>query len=214
MRDISEQKATEAALARASLEANAAAEAKANFLATMSHELRTPLTSIIGFSALLRDLLTHQPDLKGHATRIHSSGQNLLGLINDILDHSRLDAGHLDLDPQPSAVAALVEEVADLLSVQAQAKGIELRVAGADDLPAAAADRRNAGAADPAQSRRQRHQVHRSRQRHHRAHPCTTATSASACAIPASASRPKASATCSSAFRRSIPTRAAPASAC
>ncbi len=135
VRDISRQKATEDALARASLEANAAAEAKAHFLATMSHELRTPLTSIIGFSGLLRDLLAGQDDLRRHALRIHTAGQALLGLINDILDHSRLEAGQLELDLAPASVVEIVAEAADLLQMQADAKGLHLEVTGGEDMP-------------------------------------------------------------------------------
>ncbi len=135
VRDISEQKSTEAALARASLDANAAAEAKANFLATMSHELRTPLTSIIGFSALLRDLLSGQNDLKGHAARIHTAGQGLLSLINDILDHSRLDAGQLEIEPEPCDAVLVAEDVIDLPCVQAEAKGLDLHLTGTEPIP-------------------------------------------------------------------------------
>ena len=135
VRDISRQKATEEALARASIEANAAAEAKANFLATMSHELRTPLTSIIGFSGLLRDLLTDSEDLRKYSTRIHSAGQGLLGLINDILDHSKLEAGQLELDLAPASVAEIAVEVAEMLAFQASAKGLTITLEGADTLP-------------------------------------------------------------------------------
>ena len=134
VRDISHQKETEDALARASIEANAAAEAKAQFLATMSHELRTPLTSIIGFSALLRDLLTDREDLRRHSQRIYSAGQGLLSLINDILDHSKLEAGQLELDLAPASVADIATDVVDLLSLQAGNKGLSLVVEGADTL--------------------------------------------------------------------------------
>lgn len=136
VRDISRQKATEDALARASVEANAAAEAKAQFLATMSHELRTPLTSIIGFSGLLRDLLAGQDDLRRHALRIQTAGQALLGLINDILDYSKLEAGQLELDLAPASVAEVVSDVVDLLHMQAEARGLYLIVNGLDSLPA------------------------------------------------------------------------------
>ncbi|MBW8733283.1 MAG: PAS domain S-box protein [Asticcacaulis sp.] len=135
VRDISRQKATEDALARASVEANAAADAKAQFLATMSHELRTPLTSIIGFSGLLRDLLSGQDDLRRHALRIQTAGQVLLGLINDILDHSKLEAGQLELDLAPASVAEVVAETVDLLQMQADAKGLYIDIQGVDDLP-------------------------------------------------------------------------------
>jgi len=134
VRDISHQKATEDALAHASIEANAAAEAKAQFLANMSHELRTPLTSIIGFSALLRDLLADNEDLRRHSQRIHSAGQGLLNLINDILDHSKLEAGQLELDLAPASVADVVTGVVDLLSLQAAGKGLTLAVEGGEGL--------------------------------------------------------------------------------
>ncbi len=135
IRDVTKQKAAEDALARASIEANAAAEAKAQFLATMSHELRTPLTSIIGFSGLLRDLLTGQDDLRRHSQRIHSAGQGLLSLINDILDHSKLEAGQLEIDLAPASVAEIVGEVVDLLGMQASAKSLTLVVDGIGNLP-------------------------------------------------------------------------------
>lgn len=130
VRDITEQKATEDALAQATVEANAAADAKAQFLATMSHELRTPLTSIIGFSSLLRDLLVENEQHRRYSHRIWAAGQGLLSLINDILDHSKLDAGHLELDLAPCAVGELARDVVDLLSIQAEAKGIALRLTG------------------------------------------------------------------------------------
>ncbi len=137
VRDVSVQKAAEAALEAARVEANAAAEAKAQFLATMSHELRTPLTSIIGFSALLRDLLTDDEALAKHSQRIHSAGQGLLGLINDILDHSKLEAGQLELDLDPCDVAEVAHEVVELLGIQAGAKDLDLVMHGVEDLPAA-----------------------------------------------------------------------------
>ncbi len=135
VRDFSRQKATEDALARASVEANAAAEAKAQFLATMSHELRTPLTSIIGFSGLLRDLLSGQDDLRRHALRIQTAGQALLGLINDILDHSKLEAGQLELDLAPASVGDVIAEAVDLLQMQADTKGLYIDVRGVAELP-------------------------------------------------------------------------------
>ena len=137
VRDISVQKATEAALEKARQDANAAAEAKAQFLATMSHELRTPLTSIIGFSALLGDLLAGDEALAKHSQRIHSAGQGLLGLINDILDHSKLEAGQLELDLNPCDVAEVAYEVVELLGIQAGAKGLDLVLQGVEGLPAA-----------------------------------------------------------------------------
>lgn len=137
VRDITVQKAAEAALEAARVAANTAAEAKAQFLATMSHELRTPLTSIIGFSALLRDLLAGDEALARHSQRIHSAGQGLLGLINDILDHSKLEAGELELDIAPCDVAEVAYEVVELLAIQAGAKDLDLGLHGVEDLPPA-----------------------------------------------------------------------------
>ncbi len=137
VRDISDQKAFEEALAKASLEANAAAEAKAQFLATMSHELRTPLTSIIGFSGLLRDLLDGDEALRSHSQRIYTAGQGLLSLINDILDHSKLEADQLELDLAAADVGELARDIIELLGFQARSKGLKLFLEGVDDLPPA-----------------------------------------------------------------------------
>ncbi len=94
-----------AILATKTREVQAAAEAQ--FLATMSHELRMPLISIIGYSSLLRDLLAEGDGNRRHAQRIHTAGQGLLALINDILDHSKLEAGQLELEIEPTDMAAL-----------------------------------------------------------------------------------------------------------
>lgn len=95
---IAEHKAVEAAL-RAKLKAESASQAKSQFLANMSHELRTPLNAIIGYSEILQEEVEeggheiYDPDLK----KIHSSGQHLLSLINDILDISKIEAGKMQL---------------------------------------------------------------------------------------------------------------------
>ncbi|MDP1987075.1 ATP-binding protein, partial [Phenylobacterium sp.] len=101
---------------------------KSEFLANMSHELRTPLTSILGFSALL----AKTPDLpraaSAHVARISTAGQALLALINDVLDVSKLEAGHIELELEPTHIPALAEEVRDILSVQASVKGVTLQI--------------------------------------------------------------------------------------
>jgi len=125
----------EAALKEARLRAEAAAAAKAAFLANMSHELRTPLTSIIGFSRLLHERQDLPGEAQGHARRIFEASEALLVLINDVLDFSKLEAGHVELDPRPFSVARLLDEVRGLLSLQAAAKGVALEVELAPDLP-------------------------------------------------------------------------------
>ena len=135
LRDVTARRAVEDALAEAKRVAEAATEAKSRFLANMSHELRTPLTSIIGFSGLLNDLGGLPEVARKYAARINSAGQGLLALINDVLDFSKLEEGAIVLDTHPCAVGDVVEDVVGLLSVQADAKGLELSVQVASDHP-------------------------------------------------------------------------------
>jgi PAS domain S-box-containing protein len=127
-RDVTEQVAQEMALQSARAAAEAAAEAKTQFLANMSHEIRTPLTAILGFANLLRET----PDLGEAAAiytqRIGSAGSALLAIVNDILDHAKLEAGKIELRPRPTDVAALLRETLDLFDQQAGAKNIDLKL--------------------------------------------------------------------------------------
>lgn len=100
-----------------------------NFLARVSHELRTPLNAILGFSEVIRDQMLG-PQAGGryadYAGDIHESGRHLLGLINDIMDLSRLQAGTLPLHPEDLDVAPIVEWVFRMVAPQADAKRIRL----------------------------------------------------------------------------------------
>ncbi len=125
----------ETALQEARRRAEAAVEAKTAFLANMSHELRTPLTSIIGFSRLLHERQDLTEEALAHAGRIFDASEALLVLINDVLDFSKLEAGHVELEPRPFSIVQLIEEVRGLLSLQAEAKGVALEVEVGDDLP-------------------------------------------------------------------------------
>lgn len=115
----------EQALAAAADAAVEAAETKARFLANMSHELRTPLNGIIGILRLLTDgeLLDEQRDLLGTA---RSSGDELLRIVNDVLDFSKLEAGKLRLDPHPFGLGDLVEDTCHLIAADASAKDVQL----------------------------------------------------------------------------------------
>jgi len=115
---------------------------KADFLATTSHELRTPLTSIIGFSRLLLDAYVGNPaEQRALLADVHQSGLHLLSLVDDILELSRIEAGRLEITVEPLACAAMIEEVATLMKVQAEAKGLALRTEAPGNLPPVRADR-------------------------------------------------------------------------
>jgi signal transduction histidine kinase/CheY-like chemotaxis protein/HAMP domain-containing protein len=118
-----------------------ASQYKSEFLANMSHELRTPLNSLLLLSRLLadneeRNLTSKQ---KEFATTIHNAGSELLRLIDDILDLSKIEAGRVDLDPQPVALAQVRAYVEQAFVPQAEDKGLELRVHVAPELPSSIA---------------------------------------------------------------------------
>ncbi len=108
--------------------AEAANLAKSDFLANMSHELRTPLNAIIGFSeALLSGLFGPSPPKhQDYISSIHASGQHLLSLVNDVLDMAKVEAGRLELYPEPVPVAVLLGECLELMEALAVQKGVRL----------------------------------------------------------------------------------------
>ena len=121
-----------AALLRdAKIQAEAASLAKTEFLANMSHELRTPLNAIIGFSAILSDEVYTDLDLEsryGYCRDIHTSGQHLLELINDILELSKIEAGKLDPELSSIDLSDIVSTCARLQDIAAAEAGISLKV--------------------------------------------------------------------------------------
>jgi PAS domain S-box-containing protein len=135
VRDVTEQKAMERQLREARNEAEAAAAVKGEFLANMSHELRTPLTSVLGFARLVDDEPELSPDARRFIGRVLSGGKALLTTINDILDFSKLEAGQLELKLEAAAPDQIIDEVLDLFSLEADAKGVALRAEGLARLP-------------------------------------------------------------------------------
>jgi two-component system, cell cycle sensor histidine kinase DivJ len=142
-RDITDRKMQEQALELARGAAEAADAAKTRFLATMSHELRTPLNAIIGFSEMIAredSLMLDAARRKEYAQLINDSGQHLLGVVNGILDMSKMETGNFEIAPQTFAPRAAVINCCNLLALKARENGIDLIANLPQDLPALNAD--------------------------------------------------------------------------
>src|SRR5262245_11292151 len=125
--------------------AEAANIAKSRFLAQMSHELRTPLNAILGFSEVMKSEVFGQhavPTYKEYAGDIHNSGVHLLNLINEILDLSRIEAGHYELNEEALALAQIAEDCHHLLKLRARNRGLAIYEVYEPDLPRLWADER------------------------------------------------------------------------
>jgi two-component system cell cycle sensor histidine kinase PleC len=125
--------------------AEAANISKSRFLAQMSHELRTPLNAILGFSEVMKNEIfgAHAvPVYKDYANDIHNSGQHLLGLINEILDLSRIEAGRYELNEEAVPLVSVAEECHHLLKLRAQSRNITIHEVFEQDLPRVWADER------------------------------------------------------------------------
>ena len=145
-----------------------ASKHKSQFLANMSHELRTPLNAILGYTELIADGVYGETPEKVQATlkRVITNGKHLLGLINDVLDLSKIEAGQLTLSLGDYSMKDVVHNVYG--AVEPLAVGEEAHLQGRDRARPARRPRRRAPAdAGAAQSGRQFDQVHRRRQRHH-----------------------------------------------
>lgn len=134
VQDISLRKASEAAMYEARAMAEETSRMKSDFLANMSHEIRTPMNAIMGMShlALMTELTPRQRD---YLRKIQQSSQHLLGIINDILDISKIEAGKLSLERTHFELESMLARVVSLIAGKAADKGIELVLDVAGDVP-------------------------------------------------------------------------------
>ena len=145
--DVTEAREAERAMRRAKEAAEAANQAKSRFLATMSHELRTPLNAVIGFSEALLAVASSGPSARAgeYASAINQAGRQLLGLIDSVLDVTRLEAGQFELTEEVLDPVRLVRAALRRFEAAAEAGGIELRTDLPAALPGVRADRRRMG---------------------------------------------------------------------
>ena len=140
--DITERKEAEAAIEAARAAAEAANEAKSQFLANMSHELRTPLSAVIGYSEMVQEELEDlgEADLIADMKKIESNARHLLGLINDVLDISKIEADRVEIYAEDFDVAEVVRDVAATVEGLIAKKGNTLALDLAEDVGTAHTD--------------------------------------------------------------------------
>ncbi len=133
--DISEIKGNEEKLKQAIKEAKNANRLKSDFLANMSHEIRTPMNAILGFSEILKSKLSNFPEYSSFINGIYNNGQNLLQLINDILDLSKIEANKLEIQKGTVNLSKIITEFKNIFSLQIKEKKINFNINIDEDLP-------------------------------------------------------------------------------
>ncbi|OXY82477.1 CHASE domain-containing protein [Oceanimonas doudoroffii] len=123
--DITAQRELETSLRRSKQQADEASQAKSQFLANMSHEIRTPMNAILGMLMLVQKTRLNQQQ-SDYITKAQTAGRSLLGLLNDILDYSKIEAGKLQLDPVQFELDAMLRDLATVLAGNLAGKPLEL----------------------------------------------------------------------------------------
>ena len=133
--DVSQQRAAMQARERALSEAEALARARSQFLANMSHEIRTPMNGVLGFARIGLRRCDDPAQVRQAFEKILTSGNLLLGVVNEILDFSKIDAGKLHVEATEMSIGKVLDDAVQLVADRARAKGLDLRLDKAEDLP-------------------------------------------------------------------------------
>ena len=134
--DVTEMKKTEEELRKAKDEADLANRAKSQFLAIMSHEIRTPMNAILGFSEILKRDIGENAKYNDYINGIIVSGKNLLNIINDILDLSKIEAGRMEIQTEPVNIYHMCKELNTVFSIKTDEKNVNFNIRTEPNLPA------------------------------------------------------------------------------